>query len=168
MIPSVVIIIVLVVCPVGGWYWMKAKYDEMMFVPKPHDQQRVLKLLKPHMGDNMRSLRVVRVDRDVSAWYFVMVYDGDPKSASWHAPGSSDGEKGAYVSSQSTEQSPGDAVWHKFEVTSGSYNIVVWLESLGNDQYYGGVATYPSPTFEKRFEQNRKYATDDRDRAERP
>jgi hypothetical protein len=119
------------------------------------------------LGDKMSSLRVVRVDRDVSAWYFVMVYDGDPKAANWQAPDSPDSEQGTYVSSHSSEQTPGDNDSYKFEVISGSYNIVVWLESLGNDHYYGGVATRPSPTFEKRFEQNRKYATDDREIAER-
>ena len=49
-----------------SWMWMQAKYDDMMYVPRQHNTDRLHKDLEPLFGNPIKSATVVRVDRDTN------------------------------------------------------------------------------------------------------
>ena len=129
-----------------GFMWMRSQYDDMMFVPKPRDTVLVRETLAPVFGEATDDLRVVRVNRDVNAYYFVI--EGQSIGA---LVGKMDEAEWAY-----TRESEGDKIITGQSSDDREYTLV--LEPLGDELIYGGLAYGETESFWAHYERDKDYA----------
>ena len=135
-----------------GWMWMQSEYDDMMFVPRQHDTDRLHKDLESLFGDPIKSATVVRVDRDTNLLFFTV----NASQSEIESTRDAFEEQGWSVDSSKSNSK----LTLSATLDLGERRVrLLRLESLDDDTYYGGYQFAGNDlNFSARYEENKVYA----------
>ena len=146
--------VTLVAVVIAGFFWLRSEYDNVMFAPRESDTRFVREELAPVFGEAAGTIEVVRVDNDVSAFFFVM----ERREGLIDEALKRFGEQGWEIRVE-----PAAAVANPtqnltaYRDEGGSRISIVTLRPLDEYRFYGACARYDSKTLWKRYEENEKY-----------
>lgn len=138
----------------GGYMWLLSTNEDMMFVPRPNDTRFVRDELAPVFGEAAETIEVIRVDRDVSAYFFVIKKRDDLIAEATKRL--VDQGWGIVSGPEVSKDNPAGRLTASRSI-SGPKITIVTITLLNDGSFYGACAMYDSEHFWKRYEENEKY-----------